>query len=33
MTEDRFGVWFAKLISVHDSNPVIVDGKARGAYI
>jgi hypothetical protein len=31
-TEDKFSVWFAKLIGVHDGDPVIVDGKARGAY-
>jgi hypothetical protein len=31
-TEDRFGVWSAKFIGVHDGDRIVVDGKAGGAY-
>ena len=30
-TEDRFSVRLAKLIGVHDGDPIVVDGKAGGA--
>ena len=31
-TENRFGLWSAKLIGVHDGDQIVVDGKAGGAY-
>ena len=31
-TEDGFSVRSAKLIGVHDGDPIVVDGKAGGAY-
>ena len=31
-TENGFGLWSAKLISVHDGDQIVVDGKAGGAY-